>query len=69
MAARDDTRRVLETIESVLAELRQDAEQDAAILALVEAIEEDRAFMIAATVQGQALGRPPSRFRRPLQRV
>ncbi len=64
VAARDDTRRVLETIESVLADLREGDDQDAVVQSLIEAIEEDRAFLLAAAVQGQALGRPPSRFRR-----
>jgi hypothetical protein len=68
VAARDDARRVLETIEGVLAALRADAAQDAAVQSLIESIEEDRAFLLAAAMQGHALARPPSRFRRPVTR-
>jgi hypothetical protein len=66
MAARDDTRRVLETIESVLASLQEDPEPAAPVRRLIEAIEEDRAHLLAAAVTAHAIARPPSRFRRPV---
>jgi hypothetical protein len=65
MATLEDARRALETLDAILTGLRRDPdERDRAVHDLIEAIEEDRAFLLAATVSGQALRRPPSRFRR-----
>ena len=65
MATLEETRRALATLDAVLTGLRRDPdERDRALHDLIEAIEEDRAFLLAATVSGQAVQRPPSRFRR-----
>jgi glycosyltransferase A (GT-A) superfamily protein (DUF2064 family) len=61
----DTTRRVLETIEQVLVDLNAEREPGPGHTSLIAAIEDDRAFVIAAQVTGQALRRPPARVSRP----
>lgn len=64
MASSEDPRLALETTEQVLRALRVVPDPDPALRELIEAIEQDRAALVAALVSGQATGRPPSRFRR-----
>jgi hypothetical protein len=61
-----DTRNALATMDEIVASLRADPDPDDAVRALLEAIEDDRAYLLAATISGAAVRKPPSRFRRPV---
>jgi hypothetical protein len=56
----------LETTERVLAALRLLPDRDPALEVLIGRIEDDRAHLLAAIIDGQALRRSTARIRRPI---
>jgi hypothetical protein len=56
----------LETTERVIARLTVDPDRDETISPLIEAIEQDRAELLAAIVGGHVSGREPQQIRKPV---
>jgi hypothetical protein len=57
----------LETTEHVIARLTIDPDRDETISRLIEAIEQDRAELLAAIVGGHVSGREPQQIRNPVE--
>lgn len=64
MSSVEETQLALQTTENILASLRREPEPDEATRNLIEAIEDERAALLAALVGASAIGRPPRRVPR-----
>ena len=58
--------RALQTMEKILAVLRNDCEGDEPVARLAAAIERDRAELLAAVIGSQTVSRLPQRVRNPV---